>query len=479
MLNNCQKGATARGSDAVQNQWMIQSAEFVLSYIKPKCYWGENAPGLFDNPGKELVDKLRAIGEKYNYTLSLVKTNSELHGLPQRRMRTFYFFWKSPTVPMLRWKETKTKPLLEYLQEIPPWATLQDVYVNEGRASERYRPYQYVLLREGMTHAEFYKKYGRGTVAKYLEKHGLIDDCIKWLQMYYPDATFSLSGGKSKTHIENLEHMKNKLGMNLGYWDDSVKFMGNSFTAVISKNIEFAVHPTEDRFFSVRELLHLMGMPHDYQIDQKKNINHICQNVPVNTAKDWADEVVRFCEGRSEMTNFTFLKQDNISKSVVESFPPQYPSQNRKPQGVKRELESNDNQSYTEGIKEEIKAEVKAEVGCEIEKPFSAWKPDFYSSVLKTEVIDEPVIENHPTKNEYNASKKSKISFQEYVELEVKVEHELKPQYDCITCGFKESSMDDMVIHWDENCNIESKCEGSRKLSRGIMLQNIKDLLED
>ena len=59
--------------------------------------------------------------------------------------------------------------------------------------------------------------------------------------------------------------------------------MGEAFTAVISKNIAFAVHPTEDRFFDIRELLHLMGMPHDFELkDPKKNINHICQ---VSTSK--------------------------------------------------------------------------------------------------------------------------------------------------------------------------------------------------
>ena len=85
--------------------------------------------------------------------------------------------------------------------------------------------------------------------------------------------------------------------------------MGDQFTAVIRKNIAFAVHPTEDRFFNIRELLHLMGMPHDYEIQNpRKNINHVCQNVPVNTAADWAEEVVKFCRGEAEMTDYTFLR---------------------------------------------------------------------------------------------------------------------------------------------------------------------------
>merc|ERR1719392_81475 len=66
-----------------------------------------------------------------------------------------------------------------------------------------------------------------------------------------------------------------------------------------------------------------MGLPHDFQIDKKQNINHVCQNVPVNTAKDWADEVVKFCQGKAEMTRYTYMKQDNVNKQIVETFPPQ------------------------------------------------------------------------------------------------------------------------------------------------------------
>lgn len=81
-----------------------------------------------------------------------MKTNTELHGIPQKRIRTFYFFWNTPTVPRLSWKEKACKTLSEYLNEIPKNATLQDMFLTEGKASERFRPYQFVLLREGLTH---------------------------------------------------------------------------------------------------------------------------------------------------------------------------------------------------------------------------------------------------------------------------------------------------------------------------------------
>merc|ERR1719319_2166685 len=88
--------------------------------------------------------------------------------------------------------------------------------------------------------------------------------------------------------------------MGKGYWDDSPRFYDRSMGALMSKSMFTAVHPTEDRYLNVREMMHIMGLPHDFEIDHVKNINHIAQNVPVNTAKDMADEVKLFCEGQHD-----------------------------------------------------------------------------------------------------------------------------------------------------------------------------------
>jgi len=318
MLNTAKSGKSGRGADAAKNDWMLSSAEWVLSNVQPKVLMGENAPALFSATGEKVVVKLRDIGSKFGYSFSLLKTNTELHGLPQKRIRTFYFFWKSLKAPLLSWKATSPPSLLDYLKEIPASASMQDVFVHKGVASQRYRPYQYVLEKEGMTHKEFSRKFRKGTIAKYLEKNNLMGDCILWLRQLYPHEKFSIESSTGRTHIQVLEHMMTKLDMGLGYWDDSIKLMGNSFTAVIKKNLLFAIHPEEDRFFNVRELLHLMGMPHDFQLDDVKNINHVCQTVPVNTAKDWADEVVKFCRGELQFSEGDFVKQDNMTQQVLQ-----------------------------------------------------------------------------------------------------------------------------------------------------------------
>ena len=118
---------------------------------------------------------------------------------------------------------------------------------------------------------------GSFTISKYLENNNLEMDCINWLKTNYPNETFAKKKAKARTHIKYIQGCMHKKAMGLEYWDDSPKFFYNSFGTLMSKTIEYGVHPEEDRFLNVREMMHLMGLPHDYEIDSLANINHIAQ----------------------------------------------------------------------------------------------------------------------------------------------------------------------------------------------------------
>ena len=78
-------------------------------------------------------------------------------------------------------------------------------------------------------------------------------------------------------------------------------------------------HPDEDRFLTIRECLSIMGLPNDFQLQGgKKNINHICQNVPVTTASDMAGQVLKFVDGRlsNQLIEADFLIQCNKSRNI-------------------------------------------------------------------------------------------------------------------------------------------------------------------
>ena len=55
-----------------------------------------------------------------------------------------------------------------------------------------------------------------------------------------------------------------------------------------------------------------MGMPKDFQLEGGvKNLNMICQNVPVTTAADMAANVKSWLDGKLKTVNSRFAIQDN------------------------------------------------------------------------------------------------------------------------------------------------------------------------
>ena len=76
-------------------------------------------------------------------------------------------------------------------------------------------------------------------------------------------------------------------------------------------------HPDLDRYLTIRECLTIMGLPDDFMLQGgKKNLNHICQNVPVTTATDMADNVLKFISGflDNQLVDTNFLIQNNKSQ---------------------------------------------------------------------------------------------------------------------------------------------------------------------
>lgn len=83
-----------RSADNATNNWLYKVADYTLGTIKPNAYWGENAPGLYSEQNVKVLESLREYGNKYGYSFTIYKTNTYLHGIPQQRIRTFFFFGK-------------------------------------------------------------------------------------------------------------------------------------------------------------------------------------------------------------------------------------------------------------------------------------------------------------------------------------------------------------------------------------------------
>jgi site-specific DNA-cytosine methylase len=304
---------TSASSDAAANDWMSTSANYVLGTIKPKVFWGENAPRLASKMGEPVVENLRKIGKEYGYTFSLYKTKSLLHGLGQVRDRSFYFFWKGDKVPQLGYIKRKHKKIEDTIRSTQN--NLNDpMNVLTNTATPSHDPYyKYVLeeLEGGITHNQFQNKINKSyDVLHYIEDKGVAySEVSKWM----------FANGFEKQAIR-CKVMHSKLASGGNIMRRGVYVPKNYIGAFVGSAPTKLTHPDIDRHLTIRECLNIMGLPQDFILQGGvKNLNHICQNVPVTTAMDMAEEVLKFCDGRldNQMWNVDFIVQDNKNESVI------------------------------------------------------------------------------------------------------------------------------------------------------------------
>jgi site-specific DNA-cytosine methylase len=302
---------TSASADNAANDWMLESSRYVLENVQPKVLWGENAPGLYGNMGKPVVEKLRRIGEELGYTFTVYKTKSTLHGLGQVRNRSFYFFWNDKHCPQLPYFSREKEPIEECIRNafVSDDDPMNEV-VNKSKPSED--PwYRFVLeeLEGGITHEEFYKKLKKSTnpinvvedtcgiggfkrASEWFKEQGLEKPSASALRMYH-----KLKDGG------NIMRRCVELG----------KGHTSAFVGHFAKQL---AHPDEDRYITIREALSIMKMPKDFELQGGlKNLNMICQNVPVTTATDMAGAVKDYLDGNLDIIHSEFVRQNNTNRT--------------------------------------------------------------------------------------------------------------------------------------------------------------------
>lgn len=298
-------------STNANNDWMLATARHVLGNIQPKVFWGENAPRLASKMGEPIVEELRRIGRENGYTFSIYKTKSILHGLSQVRDRTFYFFWKGDKIPRLSYIRRDYERIEDTIRSVKlDKDDPMNVLVNKNKPSDN-PLYKYVLeeIEGGITHTQFQDKIEKSTgphdwieahtkydkVADWMAEKGYENQVSKCMRMYHKLE----SGGNIMR--KTTEIPKDYIGAFVGHMPGSL------------------THPDEDRYLTIRECLSIMKLPEDFILQGGvKNLNMICQNVPVTTAQDMAEEVQAFIEGRldNQMIDSDFVIQDNKTKTI-------------------------------------------------------------------------------------------------------------------------------------------------------------------
>ena len=290
------------------NDWMIRTAKFVLSELKPLVFWGENAPRLAGKTGEPVVQRLLSIAQENGYVMSIYRTKSLLHGLPQVRERTFYFMWKGDNVPVFDYFNRERKPLEVLIDEVSKEHYSQDFSIVKTKPTND--PYYKFVLQEMLNnadHSEFINHITKSSSPMdFIEQQGVSYlDVAKWM----------LSNGypKQAKRCDTI-YYKLKEGRNIMRRITCIPkdYMG----AFVGHLSTLLTHPSIDRYITVREALSIMGMPTDFELlDPKKNINHICQNVPVTTAEDMVNEIVASLNGKRVWITAKLLYQFNNKQS--------------------------------------------------------------------------------------------------------------------------------------------------------------------
>lgn len=276
------------GADNPMNQWMLKSAEFVLGEVQPRVYWGENAPALVSHVGRPVLEKLAATGKKNGYVMSVYRTKSLLHGIPQVRNRTFYFFWKGDKVPVFNWFKRPYQRIEDLIMGVK--SNFQSEPINLNTPSKE--PfYQYVLeeIYGGITHRQFCEEHVKNLPVRDNDAKSIIertpDHSYERVAVWMDKKGYTKEAEKCRRIGPKLEK-----GGNIMRRDTVVPY--DKIGAFIGHYPKMLAHPREDRYISYREAMTIMGLPSDFELlNPTKNYNHICQNVPMSTAKDMASEV--------------------------------------------------------------------------------------------------------------------------------------------------------------------------------------------
>lgn len=267
---------------------MLFLARFALNTIKPKVYIFENAPRLVSNAGEKVRAELEHIARDAGYSVVFYRTDTILHDNCQTRPRTFVYFFRNDFAgkgaPVLGF-EKQTVSVSEFLERIPKDAT-QQVTME--------LPDTCVPLLDYVRHlygTDWRSKMKTTAIICDLQKSGKLDDWVEWVNQSdkYTD--------KVKAIVTRyVAHIHDKESRHLGYYVVSpVVLKKDRMPSAMFKTIPFVLHNKEDRLYTLREWMSVMGMPYDFELqgDPKYTFRQIGQNVPARTGQFIVSEAVK------------------------------------------------------------------------------------------------------------------------------------------------------------------------------------------
>lgn len=322
MLNACNSETSTKkrgDADNDQNQNMYGLTKLGMR-MNAKVVAFENAPAAYTKAGADVVDRIKTIASDFGYTTQLFRTDTLLHGIPQSRKRTFIMFYRDGNPGLFNYQHVPYVPLAQYLTLVDDTMPHWDEYV---AIDSKDQFYEFILHHSGEpTYYKAMQKIGPGKTtwtALQLTDHVGFEIAIEYFEKKAKELGETHEQDRNIRAARICRHCKKKRDQGMGYWDSSTYLANDGLyvNAVISKNIHRSLHPAEERGYNIRELLHLMGHPHDFEmIDPVRNWTQISQNVPVKTATFIGSQIKEYLDGNLPISSTPFVMQDNIKQRL-------------------------------------------------------------------------------------------------------------------------------------------------------------------
>ena len=153
--------------------------------------------------------------------------------------------------------------------------------------------YRFVLERLNLTHWEFTRQLDKtiNALSQGILDNGLGDELLEWLKV---------QPGQER-EVTRITRVLAKIKSGGRIRDSHITIPKGTVGAFVGSLLLSLVHPREDRYLTLSEMKWLMGLPEDYIFDpgeKHQNLNHLCQAVPVCTAKDVALQIKLYLEGK-------------------------------------------------------------------------------------------------------------------------------------------------------------------------------------
>ena len=296
-------------ADSPVNDWMYKSSQFILETVKPKIFWGENSIFLASKKGEPVAKKLAKIGKDNGYNFLIYATENRLHGNPQKRARTFYFYFKNDVfpknaIPLLKKLDITTKSIEELLKDVVLKGNdpMNIPINNADPAKNAY--YQYLkYYYKATSHRDLIEKacpdlndirVSQSVVSRSIDLNK--NDLSKLSQ-------WMLDNGYEK-EANRVSHIAKKFAQGKSAWTHSANIGRATIPAFVGAIVDAFIHPYECRYLTFREALAIMAMPEDFCLFDK-NINtcknHIAQNVCVSTSYEMVQEIISMMHGNRDM----------------------------------------------------------------------------------------------------------------------------------------------------------------------------------